>query len=142
MALAKQMAEASQCSLLGFEGVELKEVAVIAGLRVAIQADAELSASWVEHCDDLFSEFVLLKLYRKSKTKTVSKNLDALRGHLALHKELGTAAIRRKPRRLDETCAAGGQSEGVRVHTLPHESMREKGAGDGANAVGTRADPG
>ena len=63
-------------------------------LLAAIKADPVLMASWESEKDDLFSDIVLLKCRRKTKTDDLEKNLESLRGNLAIRLEYNAAAVR------------------------------------------------
>ena len=83
-----------QCSLSGYAGTDEAELVFIPRLLAAVKADPVLMASWESEKDDLFSDIVLLKCRRKTKTDDLEKNLESLRGNLAIRIEYNAAAVR------------------------------------------------
>ena len=82
------------CSLSGYVGVDPAELAFVPRLLAALKSDPVLMASWESEKGDLFSDLILLRCRRKTKTKDLAKNLESLRGHLRVRIELGAAAAR------------------------------------------------
>ena len=82
------------CSLSGYVGVDSRELAFVPRLLAAVKADPVLMASWASEKDDLFSEFVLLKCRRRTKSDSLDKNVKRLRAYLQARIEFNVCAVR------------------------------------------------